>query len=148
MELLTGTGTDGAIDARSATELNDSGAVLLGLRIGFAAELVDARQLGVEAAARVVACGCDLCERHDAAVECELEERPAWHAQAGAAQDDREAFSPAAGRLVTPNRRARSRAPEARRLRRVLHLEKRRRLVRHTTPELPNVTHAVSYTRV
>ena len=41
MELLTGVGTVGAADACSATELNDSRSVLLGLGIGFAAELVD-----------------------------------------------------------------------------------------------------------
>ena len=55
MELLTGAGTDGATEARSATELNDLASVLLGLGIGFATKLVDARQLGVERAARVVA---------------------------------------------------------------------------------------------
>ena len=50
MELLAGAGTDGATDACSATELNDLRSVLLGLGIGFAAELVDARELGVERA--------------------------------------------------------------------------------------------------
>src|SRR5215207_4491555 len=64
MELLTGVGTDGATDACSAAELNDAVTVRLGLCIGFATELVDARQLGVERAARVAAGGCELSERH------------------------------------------------------------------------------------
>ena len=57
LELLTGTGTDGATDARLDAELNDSRSVLLGLGIGFATELGDARELGVEPAARIVATG-------------------------------------------------------------------------------------------
>ena len=80
MKLLAGAGTDGSTDARSATELNDLRSVLLGLGIGFASELIDARELGVEGAARVAAVGRELSERHGAAVQRELEQRPAARA--------------------------------------------------------------------
>src|SRR5829696_4250456 len=98
MKLLAGAGTDGSTDARSATELNDLRSVLLGLGIGFAAKLVDARELGVEGAARV-ASGRELSERHGAAVQRELEQRPARHAQAVAEPDDWKPFE-SAGFLV------------------------------------------------
>lgn len=94
MELLTGTGTDGATDAGSATELNDWRRVLLGLRTGFAAELVDPRQLGIEQASGVAAAWHELAERDGAAVERELEERPPRHPQAVAEPDHRKAPRP------------------------------------------------------
>jgi hypothetical protein len=90
MELLTGVGTDGATYACSAAELNDMGSVRLGLGVGFATELVDARQLGVERATCVASARRELSERHGAAVQRELEQRPARHAQAVAEPDHRE----------------------------------------------------------
>jgi hypothetical protein len=72
MELLTGAGTDGATYLGSATELNDLRSDLLRLGIGFAADLVDAREFGVERAACVSAAGSELAERDGATVQREL----------------------------------------------------------------------------
>ena len=147
MELLAGTGTDGATYACSATELNDLRSVVLGLGIDFAAELVDARQLGVERAARVVAGGCELSERHGAAVERELEQRPTRHAQAVAEADHREPVE-AAGVLVATSEGVGERAPDPQHLARFFDRVQQRRLVRGQRFELPNSAHGASYIRV
>src|SRR5688572_21072321 len=115
MELLAGVGSDGATYACSTTELNDAGSVRLGIRIGFATELVDARQLRVERVAGVSATGRELTERHGPAVQRQLEQRPSRHAQAVAEADDGEAFE-AAGLLVTTSEGVRERAPDAQHL--------------------------------
>ena len=147
MELLTGVGTVGATYACSAAELNDVRSVRGRLGIGFATELADPDELGVERATGVTAARRELAERHRATVERELEECPAGHAQAVAEPDDGEAFK-SAGLFIATSEGVGERASDAEHVAGFLDRMEERRLVRRRRFELPNSAHGASYIRV